>query len=136
MGGAMPVLGLSAGLAAAKGSLGIRTDPYAAYNFLVEIEGILAGGFMEVSGLSIVTEVESKMFGGENAIEYKFITGTKYTDLTLKHGLTDLDLLWSWYDKVIKGKIERKNGSIYLLDHSGLPAMWWDFYEAYQYRSE
>jgi phage tail-like protein len=127
----MPTFGISAGIAIAKRALGVRLDPYSAYNFLVEIEGIIAGGFTDVSGLSINTEVERKMFGGENDREYTFIKGTKYTDLTLKHGLTDLDLLWSWYDDVIKGKIERKNGSIYLLDHSGLPAMWWDFYEAY-----
>lgn len=126
----MPVIGASAGIAIAKRITGVRLDPYTAYNFLVEIEGIIAGGFSEVSGLSIQTEVESKKFGGENDREYKFIKGTKYSDLTLKHGLTDLDLLWNWYDDVIKGTIERKNGSIYLLDHSGIPAMWWDFYEA------
>lgn len=127
----MPIIGASAGIALAKRATGVRLDPYAGYNFLVEIEGIMAGGFTDVSGLSIQTEVERKTFGGENDREYTFIKGTKYTDLTLKHGLTDLDLLWNWYDNVTKGKIERKNGSIYLLDHSGLPAMWWDFYEAY-----
>ena len=30
-----------------------RSDPYAAYNFLIEIDGIIAGGFSEVSGLNI-----------------------------------------------------------------------------------
>ena len=127
----MPVIGMNAGIAAAKKVLGKRIDPYAAYNFLVEIEGIIAGGFAEVSGLSIQTELETKTFGGENDREYKFVKGVKYTDLTLKHGLTDLNLLWSWYDDVIHGKIKRKNGSIYLLDHRGIPAMWWDFIEAY-----
>lgn len=127
----MAIIGASAGIAIAKRATGVRLDPYAAYNFLVEIEGIIAGGFTEVSGLTITTEVERKMFGGENNGEYTFVKATKYTDLTLKHGLTDLDLLWNWYDNVIKGKIDRKNGSIYLLDNSGLPAMWWDFYEAY-----
>ncbi|MCL6590420.1 MAG: phage tail protein [Firmicutes bacterium] len=128
----MPSIGINAGLTLAKKALGVRLDPYLSYNFLVEIEGIIAGGFMEVSGLSIQTTLtEDKKFGGENDRTYKFVTGTKYTDITLKRGLTDLDLLWSWYDDVIKGKIKRQNGSIYLLDHSGLPAMRWDFIEAY-----
>jgi len=127
----MAVIGISTGIALAKRVTGMRLDPYLAYNFVVEIDGIIVGGFTEVSGLNIETDVEKKRFGGENDREYIFIKGTKYTDLTLKHGLTDLDLLWSWYDDVIKGKIKRKNGSIYLLDHAGLPAMWWDFYEAY-----
>ncbi len=127
----MATIGASAGLALAKKATGARIDPYAVYNFLVEIEGIIAGGFTEVSGLSIQTEVERKTFGGENDREYVFVKGTKHQDLTLRHGLTDLDLIWTWYDDVIKGKIARKNGSIYLLDHAGLPAMWWDFFEAF-----
>ncbi len=124
-------LNVSAAVGLAAKAVGVRLDPYSAYNFLVEIEGIIAGGFTEVSGMSIQTEVERKMFGGENDREYTFIKSTKYTDITLKHGLTDLDLLWSWYDDVVKGNVQRKNGSIYLLDRAGLPAMWWDFYEAY-----
>jgi phage tail-like protein len=127
----MAVIGFGAAMAMGKKFLGLRLDPYSAYNFLVEIEGIIAGGFTDVSGLSINTEVERKMFGGENDREYTFIKCTKYTDLTLKHGISDLDLLWNWYDDVIQGKIERKNGSIYLLDHQGIPAMWWNFIEAY-----
>lgn len=127
----MPVIGFSAGIAAIQRGLGIRLDPYSAYNFLVEIEGIIAGGFTDVSGLSVQTDVERKMFGGENNLEYKFVTTTKASDLVLKHGLTDLDLLWTWYENVTNGIIDRKNGSIYLLDHSGLPAMWWDFEGAF-----
>lgn len=127
----MAIVGAGAGLAVLKRATGLRLDPYGAYNFLVEIQGVIAGGFTEVSGLSIQTEVDRKTFGGANDREYTFVKGTKYTDLTLKHGLTDLDLIWSWYDDVINGKIKRQNGSIYLLDHSGLPAMWWDFYEAF-----
>ncbi len=132
----MPVVGLGAGVALAKRALGVRMDPYSAYSFLVEIEGVIAAGFTDVSGLIIETTVERKKFGGENNIEYTFITGTKYTDLTLKHGLTDLDLLWNWYENVTQGKVERKNGSIYLLDHGGLPVVWWDFYEAYPIKWE
>lgn len=127
----MTVIGANAGLSLLQKAAGIRTDPYIAHNFLVEIEGIIAGGFTDVSGLTVETTVDRKMFGGENDIEYKFITATKYTDLTLKHGLTDLDLLWGWYEDVTNGIIKRRSGTIYLLDHAGLPAMWWDFLDAY-----
>lgn len=112
-------------------SPGIRKDPYLGYNFRVEIEGLTAGGFMEVSGLSVETTVERKMFGGDNNTEYKFITATKSPDLTLKRGLTDFDQLWNWYLDVTWGKIVRKNGSIYLLDHQGLPVIHWNFTGAY-----
>ena len=109
---------------------GYRQDPYLAYNFVVEIDGIVVAGFTDVSGLSIETQVERKTFGGENHKEYTFLTQTKYSDITLKHGITNDDYLWNWYQRVINGRITRKNGSICLLDHMGDPMLWWDFLEA------
>ena len=44
-------IGLNAAFSAATSLLGIRNDPYKAYNFLIEIEGLLVGGFSEVTGL-------------------------------------------------------------------------------------
>lgn len=108
---------------------GSRIDPYCSYNFLVEIDGIIAGGFSDVSGLGISTEVERKSFGGVNDFEHTFIKGTKHTDLTLKRGITDQSALFDWYDAVTKGNIQRKSGSIYLLDHQSQQAMCWNFFE-------
>lgn len=113
---------------------GKRRDPYLGYKFLVEM-GTMGGqkeviaGVTEVSGLGIQIEVERKMFGGENDIEYTFIKGTKYPDLTLKRGLIDSSM-WDWYYNVIHGKIERKNGSIKLCDHAGETLVCWDFINA------
>ena len=110
--------------------VGKRSDPYGAFNFLVEIEGIIEGGFTEVSGLSIQTEYESVKEGGNNSFEYKLPKGTKYTDITLKRGITDWKL-YDWYMDVVGGKIERKSGSIYLIDSEGNRVMEWDFLEAF-----
>lgn len=127
----MPSIGINVGVALAGKLLGVRLDPYRAYNFLVEIEGILAGGFSEVSGLELSTEVERLREGGVNDRVHVLPKWTTQSDLVLKKGQTDMDLLWNWYADVTAGKVERKNGSIYLLDDQGLPAMWWDFFEAY-----
>lgn len=108
-----------------------KSDPYSSYNFLVEIEGIIAAGFTEVSGLKIETEVESVTEGGANDIVYKIPKGTKYTDITLKHGLSDSAILWNWYKKVINGNIQRKNGTIILLDHKRNDKLRWEFIAAY-----
>lgn len=110
---------------------GNRKDPYLAFNFFVEIDGIVVAGFTDVSGLSIETQIERKNFGGENHREYAFINQTKYTDITLKHGVTSDEYLWNWYQQVINGNIERHNGSVCLLDHAGNPKIWWDFLEAF-----
>jgi len=108
-----------------------RSDPYAAYNFIIEIDGIISGGFSEVSGLNIETEVESIREGGANDIEYKLPKGTKYSNITLKRGIIDSDLIWRWYDDVINGNIKRKDGLIFLCDQTGSHLITWGFIDAY-----
>lgn len=128
----MTTLGFSAAFAAGSSLLGIRTDPYMAFNFLVEIEGLLIGGCSEVTGLQIETVVETYREGGLNEYEHKLAGPTRYpTNLTLKHGLIDIETLWSWHQDVVQGTMGRKNGTIYLLDQQRLPAMWWDVMGAY-----
>jgi phage tail-like protein len=112
-------------------SLGFNADPYQVFNFLVEIGGILAGGFSECSGLQVETEFFDYREGGLNEYVHRFAGPTKYPPLILKHGLTQLDGLWSWHQDVTRGKIERKSGTIYLLDKQRIRVMWWDFKEAF-----
>jgi phage tail-like protein len=128
----MTTIGFNAAFAAATSALGVRLDPYMSFNFLVEIEGLLVGGFSEVRGLEVQTEVKEYQEGGRNEYMHKLPGPTRYpNNLSLKHGLIDLETLWSWHQDVVQGTVERKNGSIYLLDAKRLPAMWWDFKEAY-----
>ncbi len=115
---------------------GKRSDPYSAYRFKVEIEGIIAAGFTEVSGLTIETEVETIQEGGVNNFQYKLPKFTKYSNITLKRGLMDLEL-WGWYQTVISGKFKRKSGTIYLFDHSGNEIQdFYHFFEAYPIKWE
>ncbi len=148
----MTTLGPNAVYAAATNLLGVRFDPYPAFNFLVEIEGLLVGGFSEVQGLECEIEYEEVEEGGYGT--HKVPVGSKYPNLVLKHGLTDIDGLWGWFHDVqqnrpglynaAKQKIKqalfgdgpkqgayRRNGTIYLLDGRRFPAAWWDFKEAF-----
>jgi phage tail-like protein len=97
----------------------------------VEIEGILAGGFSECTGLSIETEFFDFREGGQNGFVHRFAGPTKYPPLILKHGLTQIDGLWNWHQDVTKFNVSRKNGTIYLLDKMRIPVMYWNFKEAY-----
>jgi phage tail-like protein len=127
----MPELGLNAAFSAVTNLLGVRADPYQGFNFMVEIEGILAGGFSECSGLQVEVEFEEYRAGGQNEFIHRFAGATKYPPLILKHGLTQIDGLWAWHQDVARGeKIQRRNGTIYLLDRKRIPVMWWDFREA------
>ncbi len=132
----MPSLGLNAAFSLLTNLLGERVDPYQSFNFLIEIEGILVGGFSECSGLQVDMDVVTYQEGGVNEYQHQFIGRTKYPRLILKHGLTQIDGLWSWHQEVIQGinsgtGFTRRNGTIYLLDKKKVPAIVWNFKEAF-----
>jgi phage tail-like protein len=106
------------------------TTPYQTFNFAVEIEGLLVGGFSEVSGLDSEVEVEEYREGGVNGFVHKLPVRTSYSNLVLGHGLTSLDTLWNWYYNTTLGAIQRRNGTIMLLDSRQVPVMWWNFRNA------
>ena len=91
-------------------------DPYAAFRFKVEIEGIQRAGFTACSGLQSETEVEEIREGGVNSFVRRLPKGTKYVNLTLKSGLTDSDDLWQWYQQVTMGKFDRRAVSVVIFD--------------------
>jgi phage tail-like protein len=111
--------------------LGIRHDPYMAYNFVVEIGGILAGGFTEVSGLESEIQLESYQEGGVNSYIHQFPNHTTSPPLVFSRGLTDIDVLWNWYWAASQGVIVTLNGTIMLMNRQQAPVMWWNFRSAY-----
>ncbi len=130
-----PSPGLNAAFSLATNLAGVRADPYQVFSFFVEIEGILAGGFSECTGLQVETEFYEYREGGQNEYVHHFAGATKYPPLILKHGLTPIDGLWVWHQDIVsEGKIERRNGTIYLLNRQRLPVIWWDFKEAFPYK--
>ena len=106
-------------------------DPGLAFRFKVELDGLLIANFAEVSGLEAETEVTVVREGGVNEYEHHFVTIRKYPPLVLKRGFTNSTELWSWYDGTTAGKLQRKNGSIILLDASGQEACRWNFMGSY-----
>jgi len=115
------------GLNAAALTLGARLDPYLGVNFLVEIEGLIVGGFSKVDGLESTIETQDYAEGGRNDYVHKLLRGTTYGPLVLSHGLTDVDSLWAWHERTRRGVIARKSGTIMLLDAQRLPVTWWSF---------
>ena len=108
-----------------------KKDPYLSFRFLVEIHGLIVGGFSEVSGLQAETEFEEKREGGVNDYIHKLPKITKYPNITLKRGITDCDVLWKWHQDVVNGKVERKTVSIILMDSEGNEKWRWSFERAY-----
>ena len=110
---------------------GKRVDPYRNFSFLVEIDGITQAGFSDCSGFGASTDPIEYREGGETKTVRKLPGLTKYTNITLKWGLTDSKELYNWYRDVVNGKIERKSGSIILLDLEGNEKVRWNFFEAW-----
>jgi phage tail-like protein len=110
---------------------GTRVDPYRNFSFLVEIDGITQAGFSDCSGFGASTDPMEYREGGETKTVRKLPGLTKYTNITLKWGLTDSKELYNWYRDVVNGKIERKSGSIILLDLEGNEKVRWNFFEAW-----
>jgi phage tail-like protein len=114
-------------------ALGDRADPYLGYRFGIEIEGLIVGGFSEVSGLQVVVETEDYQEGGVNDYTHKLPKAINYPSLVLKRGITDADVLWKWQRSIgkLRTKIERKTVRIILLDGEGREKISWRCLHAY-----
>ena len=111
---------------------GKRNDPYGQFNFLIEIDGVVKGGFSEVSGLTTDTNIIEYREGNEQQGTTRKLPGLmKYNNIVLKRGWTADQSLWAWRKKVIDGKTSRTSGSIVLLDEARTPALRWNFREGW-----
>ena len=107
------------------------TDPYGNFNFLVEIDGITRAAFQECSGFDATIDVTEQREGGDNQTVRKLPGLTNYSNIQLKWGMTDDDELYDWHRKAVLGDIERKNGSIVLLNRKGEEVKRWNFVRAW-----
>jgi phage tail-like protein len=103
-----------------------RNDPYEAFNFLVEIEGVARAAFSAVSGLENETAVIEYRSGAENVMR-KLPGLTKFRNIVLRRGVTQDRELWDWRQSIIEGNPDRRNGSIILLDDMRTEVVRWNF---------
>lgn len=110
---------------------GARVDPYLNYNFLVEIDKITRAAFHECNGFDSTIDVVEHREGGDLTTPRKLPGMTKHSNIVLKRGLTDDRELYDWHLAALRGKIERRNGSIICLDRGGNEVARWNFREAW-----
>jgi phage tail-like protein len=109
----------------------MRVDPYKNFRFLVEIDGIVQAGFSECTGFGSDVEVVEYREGGEPSSVRKLPGKISYPDITLKWGVTDSTELYDWHKQAVNGQVQRRNGSIILMDDLGQEKMRWNFFEAW-----
>lgn len=110
-----------------------QNDHIGNYNFKVEIEGVTQGAFAECGGLEVEVEIV-ETFDGDDPITRKRPGRVHYANLVLKRGYTNNPELWLWTKAVLDGKIERKSGSVILLDDSHDEISRYNFFEGWPCR--
>ena len=107
-----------------------RDNPYGAFNFLVALggdqgdgsEGVIVGGFSDVSGLGVDVSYSEYRNGNERFNTVRKVPNThKLDDVTLKRGLVGSTDLFEWLKTVRDGGHDPRNVTITLLDEARNP---------------
>ena len=104
----------------------VRNDPLGAFSFVVEIPNIGRAGFMEVWGLEFEAGVIEYREGNDPVSTVRKLPGiTKYSNITLKSGLTTDPSLWNWARQTVQGNVQRADIAIVMLNDQRQPVLRW-----------
>jgi len=96
-------------------------DAIGNYAYQVDVDGVVLAQFKEASGLgtevSVIEQIENKPGGIPVTLKLPGIA--KWSDITLKRGVSDDPGWWEWIKQVQEGKIDaaRRNASIVLFSY-------------------
>ena len=97
----------------------------------VEIDGLDAGGFSEVTGFDASIDVVEYREGDMVTTPMKVPGLKRYGNITLKQGLVDSTVMYDWMYTGVNGAVERKTITITLLDEEESPAASWQVINAW-----
>ncbi|MBC8163775.1 MAG: phage tail protein [Roseiflexaceae bacterium] len=110
-------------------------DPLVSAFFRLDLSGKASGAFRECTGLGSEHEVvEEKSAGPDGKAILKKLPGRmKFTDITLKRGITSSMDMWAWRKTVEDGQVEtaRINASIVMVKPDGTEAARWNINNAW-----
>jgi phage tail-like protein len=106
-------------------------DPLIGFKYSLDIGGKVTGYFTECNGLNIEYEaVELKAVNEKGVPVIIQQPGRiKYTDITLKRGITSNLEIWDWRSEIEEGNVDsaRVSGTITLRAEDGTPVSLWHF---------
>lgn len=116
---------------------GVTEELFGSYHFLLEISGItpdqktIVGGFKSMSGMDSETEMVEFKQGNDKVVRKK-PGRTTYANIVLERGFTATDDLWKWRKNIEDGVIDRRSGTITILDQNlETIVAQYNFYEAW-----
>jgi phage tail-like protein len=114
-----------------------ESDPLVGFNYRIEVDGAVpvTGYFTEVSGIGSEHDtIPHKVVDDKGQEMVQMIPGRlKWTEVTLKRGITADLSFWDWRQKVVEGDLEsaRANCSIIMMDRNYTDVARWDFVNAW-----
>ena len=105
--------------------------PYGKFRYRVEIDGLDAGGFSEVTGFDASIDVMEYREGDMVQTPLKIPGLKKYGNITLKKGLTDSLVMYEWLITGVDGPVDRKTITITSLDEAEQPVASWQVINAW-----
>ena len=108
--------------------------PHGRFRYKVEIDGLDAGGFSEVTGFDVSIDVMEYREGDSVTTPMKIPGLKKYGNIVLRQGLVDSMVLYDWVVAGVNGAVERKTITITLLDEEESPAASWQVINAWPSR--
>ena len=114
---------------------GYTEDPLLGFNFMLQLEGSVAGYFTECSGIGSEHEVIAHKVVDEQGHEIvrKIPGRLKWQDVSLKRGITSDLEIWTWRQAAVEGKMSdsRKNCTITMMSRDYSPVAVWHFHNAW-----
>jgi phage tail-like protein len=108
----------------------IRKQTYAAFRFIVDVEGKTQAAFTECTLPVIDWEIEEIKEGGLNTFTHQLPGRRKAGKITLKNGVGKSELV-DWFLQTMSENFQRKSVAVTLLDLSSKPVMTWNLVGAY-----
>lgn len=105
--------------------------PYGRFRYKVEIDGLEAAGFSEVTGFDASIDVMEYREGDMVQTPMKIPGLKKYGNITLRKGLADSRTLYDWMIAGVDGEVERKTITITLLDATEQSVASWQVINAW-----
>ena len=103
-----------------------RDNPYANFNFVVEIDGVEVGAFSEVDLPEATIEAIEYREGSDPTSGARKLPGrVSYANVVLRRGLSGRSDLWEWFKTTRDGTLQRRNVAIILLDEARKPVHRW-----------
>ena len=101
--------------------------------FLIEIEGVTQGAFAQCLGLE--SRIDVVQFNdGSDGITRKRPGRPSVANIVLRRGYTNNTELWEWFKSASNGGVQRRAGSIIVLDEAQREIFRYNFFEGWPCR--